>query len=217
MIILKTWAEIKSLTDNFGQNILYFETPGYYRLFVNCNNALFTHDIVKDSGTDHLDFENNYKIDGNLPLPTFQFKNGNLNVIATSNAIPNLTNKYDIDFNDDDISIISSYSQIYSYNGSGAIYGFVLDFNSNNVHVKLKIDSEVIFDLKLSDISRIQSTGKNFDSLICKQMRVHSGNKFEFCPPYPISYSSNILIEAKKSSGSNKTLNKKIVFINKDT
>ena len=82
--------------------------------------------------------------------------------------------------------------------GAGTFCGMQLDFNSNNVWVKLTIDNNEVFELKMTDINSIQPSGKNMDSKICNMMRVHGGNKFEYAPKNTLVYTDSIKIEAKK-------------------
>ena len=125
------------------------------------------------------------------------------------------------DFSDSNITMGVSYSTIYSYSGSGKLSGFTLDFNSDDVRVKLTIDStEVVFELVLSDIEDIQlSTGdEGTDYGICNGVLVvGSGSKIQFCPPCPIKYGSQVLIEGQRSDSDDHTMNRSIVVLTKES
>lgn len=96
-----------------------------------------------------------------------------------------------------------SYASIYTYSGSGQLSSFTMDFNSDNVLIKLTVDSNVIFEIDcdfLDDISNSDDDASSnglgwlgFDA---------SENRILFRPTYPIKFTTEVKIEAKANSSS---------------
>ena len=128
--------------------------------------------------------------------------------------------KQRIIYSDSDITMPASYSTIYSYSGSGVIQGFLIDFNSDNVDVRLTLDStEEIFELNVDDIDDIQPSGGEDGGppMMCHILRRHSGSRFEVCFPCPLPFDSDLLIEGRRSSGGNKTMDQYVIFLTQET
>lgn len=125
-----------------------------------------------------------------------------------------------------DATASSSYSTLWTRSGSGKLFGFAIDYNSDYVWVKLTIDGEAepAFEVTLQQVEDMQaySGGGCDDSSsttmgICGFFKKASGNKFYFCPPCPIAYETSVLIEHKRSSGSNKTATRHWVIYTEET
>ena len=124
-----------------------------------------------------------------------------------------------------DITLTSYYQTAYLYSGSGVLWGFILDFNTDYAEVKLTIDgTDTIFELDLDTIESLQSYAGNScndnqgkESALCGIISKTQGNRLNFCPPCPLSYTSEIKIEVKKlGSSSNRKLDKYFIAISKD-
>ena len=126
--------------------------------------------------------------------------------------IPANTSKYRIEFLDQDVTVSNVYSTMYTYTGSGRLHGFRHDYDDDDIIVRLTIDSEVIFEIKIKDLKDIGID----DIPVCHTLVYSGGDHFEFCPPYPICFSTQVLVEARIDSGSKK-LKEKMTFITKDT
>lgn len=128
--------------------------------------------------------------------------------------------KLRFDFDDPNQTIGSSYSTIYSRSGSGVVHGFTLDFDSENVRVKFTVDSDVIFELVLGDIDDIQGAGADdAGSLGGIAGMLKSGDSDTLSVKFdcPIPYDSSMSIEAQKSSGGNKDLDRYLIVLTKET
>lgn len=132
------------------------------------------------------------------------------NIGAGNPSGPISTSKFRID-SGGPITAPLLYATAYTYSGSGLFYGFYLDFNNKNVTTKLTIDGEQIFELDISNAT----VG---DDDWCGLGVNGSDDVLKFCAsPYPILYDTSVLIEVKRSSGSNKTLQHYLVWISKET
>ena len=142
--------------------------------------------------------------------------------VTAAPGCPVISNKLRIERDGTDISFSGSYVTLYSYNGSGKFIGFLFDFNTNDVDIKLTIDgTEVIFELELEEIEDIARFGggkTGTDRDVCRYFRVGQDDRLEFCPPCPIKFETSVLIEGKKNGGgSSKKLTNKMIFIEKVT
>lgn len=95
------------------------------------------------------------------------------------------------------------YTTIYSYSGSGKLSSLAIDFNSDNVYVKLTVDSNTIFEIDCDFLDDITSNDymavNNLGWLGFETVE----NRLNFKPTYPINFSSEVKIEAKANSQSN--------------
>ncbi len=65
IIKCSSWSDIKGIIDDKYLNLQYISCSGYYDLYVNDGNIIYQYRMVKDSGSDQTDFENNYKSNAN--------------------------------------------------------------------------------------------------------------------------------------------------------
>jgi hypothetical protein len=224
MIRLEKWDEFKSVVDTHSISIQYTEFSDRYYLTAIKGGISFFHILVKggENQTNQDDFDNNYKSSGNS-LPEI----GQINVQVQSDDAPGcpvISDKLKIEYSGSNITMSSGYNDIYSYTGSGKLYGFALDFNSDSVRVKLTVDGNQVFALTLDEVEGMQafsSSGCDDNSGtaegICNMIKKASGNRLYFCPPCPIEYNTSVLIEGQRSGSSNKYLDKKMVFLTKES
>lgn len=59
------WVDLKNFVTSRSLSIQYLETNNAYQLWAFDGPMVFSCVLSKDSGEDHLDFENNYKANGN--------------------------------------------------------------------------------------------------------------------------------------------------------
>jgi hypothetical protein len=69
-----TWTELKSYANSKGLSVQYINTTNFYKVWVIDGRFELYASVVKDGGSDHLDFETNYKPTGNLPLDYSRFE-----------------------------------------------------------------------------------------------------------------------------------------------
>lgn len=224
-----SWSVIKaeSIARNiplqwldFGDNyfIALIDGPFIITTFLNQNPS---------DTTDLNDFINNFQAAGNTKVDLNTYTaTSRLKVDAEipSEGTPGVavkTKKFRILFDDTGITVPTAYATLYSYTGSGKFFGGTFDFNSSNVIVKLEIDSELIFELDLNDVDDMQSFMADEDSLGFQNtcfVSLTSGNRFniDFCK-CPIKYETDIVVSAKKASGSDKTQTRQLVYLSKET
>lgn len=146
------------------------------------------------------------KVNGNGPDP------------ADTPGCPVISNKLRWEFDEDDVTIQDSYVEIYNESGSGKLFGFVLDFNMNDTTVKLTIDSEVIFELNMIDLSNIQIPAMGGQQIgVWGLMWETAGSRLRFQPECAIAYDSQILVEAKRNGPVDRTLNRKLIALTRET
>lgn len=186
--------------------------------------AILDGDLIVSSSNQTVDniVDTTQAIDYLKDITAVSFNSNNeLRVDATiSTGCPTMGNNLRIEFDDTDISITSEtvYAELYSYSGTGNFIGAVWDFDSNKVKIRLTVDSAVIFDLKFQDIEDIARFGGNKngqDRDIRGMFRIGESDRLEFCPPCPIKFSSNVTVDAIKTSSSSKKLKEKMTFIEK--
>lgn len=137
---------------------------------------------------------------------------------ATS-PCPTVTNKLRHEFSKVSQGLNTSYTTVYTYSGSGAFMGFVLDFDDDDVVVKFSVDSETIFELEAEDIDDIQQDfGSDFgiNGNAGGPLWDDDDDKMIYKPPCAISYSSEVKIEVKTTSGTS-DLDKYLVTLTKES
>lgn len=110
-----------------------------------------------------------------------------------------------------EVTGIDTFETMYTYSGSGLFHGFMLDFDSLNIIVRLTIDGEEIFELQANN---------NFSGTDewCGLGIKASTDVVRFCAtPYPIKYDTSVLIEAEKGGGPDKDLEGGFVFLTQET
>lgn len=94
------------------------------------------------------------------------------------------------------------FTPVYSYTGTGKLYGFLVNFNSSNIIIKLSVDSNTILELDCENLNSLVSTGSEkgeFGWLQWEKTKYY----IKFKPDYSLGFSSNVVIEAKANSNSN--------------
>lgn len=195
MNIQVTYTDWKTLTDQ-GLPHYYTTNGDSYRIVSRDDTMFFQCDVDID---DVIDYETNYKPNANKATVTTT----GINVLGGADFISNLKTY----FSNSDTSLTSSHSDIYTKTGSGLIWGFSLEFDSNRVALRLEVDGQEVFDYKLKEeieefarfFSTTKSTGSRDDFFA-----LSSSDRVLFRPPKPIRYSSEFKIQAKETSGNRK-------------
>jgi hypothetical protein len=224
-----SYNEFKQLIiDN---DIPFFETStgSNYQLLSIVSGAVFRTSIAKTNpaNNDQDDYETYYQNDASSSLDINRYTTDKRLKVDVKGDTINLTalsaiSKYlKGDFNETDISLTSNYQTIYTYSGQGKLFSFINDYNSDRVKVKLTIDDQVVFELTLQEVDSLQSYSgggcdDNGQTHLNYFLSRTSGNKLRFHPPNPVEFKSLVKIEAKKTSGSNKKLERRIVWLTKE-
>ena len=204
MIRLEQWSDFKTILDQFSIYPQYVSYSEHYYLTISKNELKFDLILLKSTpaNSDQLDFETNYLSHSN---PTAV-----QNVTVIGNVTPNETtldptqSQVDISFTKIDLPrSTEAYATIYNYNGSGKFHSFSMDFNSDNVMVKLTIDGNQIFEIDckyIEDMSPSVGETGGIRAFFGWLGWESSKNVINFYPRYSIKFLSNIKIEAKANS-----------------
>jgi len=140
---------------------------------------------------------------------------------ADTPGCPTFSSKLRHDFAAPGTTISTAFANMYTYSGVGKLIGFVLDFDNNNIQLKLTIDSEIIFDLSVNDIQDTQvSLGAGVDDMSNSgggPIWNQSDKKILYQPLCPIVYNADIVIDAKKTTGPDKTLTRYLINLTKES
>ena len=98
-----------------------------------------------------------------------------------------------------------SFTSVYNYSGSGALSGFTVQFNSDNVIARLDVDSRTIFELDCAVLEDLiahgsDSNGGKFSWVDWNKNK----NTIRFYPRHDLSFASEVKIMCKANSNSNK-------------
>lgn len=225
-----TWTDVKNNLTNRNLIAQYVEDTYRYRVYCLDLDFQIYCELDKEAidTTDLDDFETNFKPTGNAALSRDVIVDNNVTLNSSPSDLvgcDSISPKLRVDYSGTNQSITSSYTTVYSYSGSGKLFGFVLDFNSDSVRVKFTIDgTEQIFELTLNQIEDLQaySSGgcddsSNTDDGLLGFFKKASGNKLYFQPLHCIVYYSEVKIEAQRTGSSNKTLDDYLVILTKES
>ncbi len=119
---------------------------------------------------------------------------------------PTLSSKYRIDWSETKQDLpksTSSYLEVYSYTGSGKFISAFLNFNSENVYVKITIDGEELFEMDMDALHDAFPTGGEdglSSAMPCGIRWDRQRDVFYFCPSCPIVYTSSVSIECRANT-----------------
>jgi len=247
-----SWTQFKTLIDTNNLRYKYIERTSAYFITGTDGGFKVTCILFKNATdtTDLDDFEANYKLlevivprDANAtPLRTLEGATddtliGNVgdrlkvdallsvNDVTVSGGCPTTSSKFRIVHSESSTPVTANYSTMYSYTGSGVLFGFILDYNSDFVRTKLTIDgTEVIFELTNDAIEDMQSfAGAGCDDndgsadLLGGFIKKTAGNKLNINFHCPIKYDSEVKVEAQRSGSYDKSLERYLVFLTKET
>lgn len=212
-----TWTFIKSLVDSYGLNLQFTENSKRYDIRVTNGYHMYKTSIFKSGITvagsdwnqtqndaDRVDFETNYKDDANgLEKTAIRIESEEeLNVNVQQEAGSNKKLRYDTVSN---ISIsTSSFTTIYSYSGSGHVYGAYFNYTNKEMYITVTIDGEdVVDELFISDLPKGQGANENFTPFISRI----SDTELAIQLPEKLKYDSSVVIKTKAEKN-----NKKLAF-----
>lgn len=104
---------------------------------------------------------------------------------------------------DPDINLTTSsnpHDVVYSYSGSGELYGFTFELSNRNVEVRLVIDGTEVFNLNCKILGEmfITSTDSSIFSWVTYDRNY---DLFHFKPRTPFSYATSVSLEARANNG----------------
>lgn len=118
---------------------------------------------------------------------------------------------------------------VYSYTGSGAFTGFLINLESSssasdNWKINLIVDGEEIFnstgmnsqDLISTSVYDFNSAGSREPAVLGIEM-VDSVVTFSVSPNFPMAYASSVVIKIQKTVGGNKKFNAGLAMLTKET
>lgn len=243
-----SWTEMKSIIDNkVDSSVQAILAEDHWDLSVSDGSLTLTTELSTDDVSDAVDladFLSNYlpaanklidaktligATDGTkigntldrLRVESQQVQGGPGDDPADTPGCPTYSNKLRVEFDDVDITMVSTYTTIFNYQGSGKFSGFLLNFNSSSVFIKLTVDGNVVLEDKLSDLEEIfggdsSSDDSSASSSLCG-LTLGGSNRIKFCPKCPIAFNSEVKIEGKRSGSTDKTLQNQLVMLTQET
>ena len=135
---------------------------------------------------------------------------GNQGIVVS----PQISSKLRHIFDDTGLTLSSSYQTVYTYSGSGLFVGIGIDHQDDDTTYKLTIDSDVIFELKVENVSLVTHNDLSNWPYFAPVSDTN-GKQLFYYPLYPIQYSSLVKLEAKESGGSD--IYRYLVSLTKET
>lgn len=215
------WTEFKAIVQDLGLKIqLEKDTTSKYKLraFNGPRGLSTTIKKTSPAGTDQTDFETNFlsSVDEAISQPI------TIGSVTSGAGIPCFSKNYRLDTSFTKIDLptsSSSYLDIYSYSGTGLLNGFVMDFNSDRVLVRLEVDSQQVFEIDCDDLeSYVDDTGKGGGGEFgCALKWNKSKDQISFWSSNPICFTTSVKIQAKANSdSSSRDMNAYAVEVQKD-
>lgn len=139
--------------------------------------------------------------------------------LSSGQLVPTITNKLRIRLSvaATTLPATNAFVTLYTRTGTGLFFGFQADFNSQNVNVRMTLDSGVIFTLKIADVKLMQFNDTSTTRVQSGAFLTTIGNTFDFSSRFAIPYTTSVLIEAAATDGTAHTNNNYIVFQTEDT
>jgi hypothetical protein len=158
--------------------------------------------------TDRSNFETNYKPNANgLDRTAIRIEDDvdvdvNIDAVSTGGL---LSKKFRYDSLTGNQSIANgSYTTVYTYSGTGAVYGVFLENNTDDLEIEFIIDGDKVIDgIGLVDIPVCGSGNSGHGPLPSFIGRV-STKELVIQPPSGIKYSTSVTIKLKASAGGKK-------------
>lgn len=224
-----TWTFIKALIG-VGTKLHYIENSKEYRIFTFNGQILYETYLFKDSGsviledatqndTDLSDFEDNYKSSANsleyVKVSAELESNQEINATIQNQDI---TNNFRVVALTSNQSLSDgSYTTIYSYSGSGSVYGSFMKVTDDNTELKVLVDSVAIINgITVSDIPVAGPGASGNGPELSAGLWRSSTTEINFKPPKGIIYSSSIQIQLQ-AHGTNKKLVSGLISLTKVT
>jgi hypothetical protein len=124
------------------------------------------------------------------------------------------SSKFTVEYNNGNTAVTgAAYTTFYSYSGSGLFWGFRVNTDQDGGQIQLTIDGNIIFTgITSKNISDSGGASVNFEYL----SRAGAGS-FYFFAPYPIDYTTSVVLAAKRDNNGNLSVQQRIIYITKET
>jgi hypothetical protein len=155
-----------------------------------------------------------------LPVKSTVDDEGNNRLLVDSKLdsgelVPTITNKFRIRSNVGDVNIDTNYTSLFSRNGEGLFFGFQTAFNSDEIVIKLTLDTAIVFELTLDEIRSFQFNDTSTGRTQMGGFLTTIGNVLDFSSKFAIPYETDLDISVKTTTGNKKNTNW-IVFLTED-
>ncbi len=142
-----------------------------------------------------------------------------LKVETSVTGSANISSKFRVEFNQSTQTVTNpTLTTIFTYSGSGLLFGFYLDTSQDDTQIKLTVDSDVIFSgitvKSLKDAGMQVTSDAQLAQIF---LAVTAGSNFAFMSQYPIKYTSLVKIEATRSSAGSSDIRRTLVYLTKET
>jgi hypothetical protein len=215
------WTTLKAIINANSLMIQYAEDSKKYNIWTFNGPSLLRTTIYKagisvggldqqQNDTDRSDFETNYKADANgLDRTAIRIEDDvdvdvNVDAVNSGNI---LNNKFCYcTFTENQSISNSSFTTIYTYSGTGIIYGAFLELNWEDMDIELIVDGEKVMDgMKTVNLPVCGSGNSGYGPLapFCGRL---SSKDIVIQPPAGIRYTSSVTIKLKSSSNGKKLI-----------
>lgn len=117
-------------------------------------------------------------------------------IITGFNSVLGYSPKLTYDIDDTTTSLTGSFSDVYSYTGTGRVAGFLVQYSSKSIETKVLVDGNTLLQISADDIDQSQS---NSD---CIGLSWEPNKKvLKFYPRFPVYFNTDFKIQAKETSG----------------
>ncbi len=214
------WTALKNFMALNSADLSYLQDNNFYIVTASKGKVSF-HSVIAISipaNANQTDFETNYKSSA-INFGTSDIQTVSINglgmvgdAIKVSGASfvgsnDSVNSKMRIDVNMSPQLLTGIYSSVYSYTGSGKLFGGKFIVDSEDISLRLLVDSEIIFDVNIKDLEDI-TDNTPFDVNIDDE-----DSEFSVEFNWPIVYATSVDFQAK-SSGDN--IEKTIISLSKE-
>jgi len=212
------WDSLKTFYLNNNADLSYIQEQSFY-IVTALKGKLSFYSIIPisiPSNTKQDDFELNYKAiavnfgDSNIQkvsLSGVGIVGDSLKVSGLASSSDSVNSKMRVDVDTVSKDLTNTYSPIYSYSGSGMLFSGNFIIDSDDIHIRLVVDSEVIFEVKMKDLDDIEDCGP-FNIILDDEE-----SQFGVVFGWPISYATSIEFQAK---GNGDKIEKSIISLTKE-
>lgn len=113
-----------------------------------------------------------------------------------------------------------SFTNIYTYSGTGFLHGFNIEFNNASIIPRLQIDGETVFSaFSISQWNSLLGTGNDAARRQAGGGIVTSGSTIDFSMKQPIKFNSSVTISADANGGVllSRNFTQGLFYISKET
>lgn len=178
---------------------------------VGGNSPYLTTDVKNDGTNNRLCVDTKITGGSSYVFPRSTSKLRYVDMNASSGGVARGTNFVDV------------YQNLFSYSGSGLVYGFLLSLSniSSDWKINLIIDGEYIFGtdgISMTDIesNTIYGVSKDQKCGYLSGLQIN-GTTLDYQSQYPISYNTSVLLKTRLASGGPKPFYAGLMILSKET